>query len=80
VRTLENWEAGKGTSQIAKKTDDLRDLLCRMDNYVIAPQEKEWLSSSLEASGGRTPKQLIIDGRIREIVIEFDRLREGQPV
>jgi DNA-binding XRE family transcriptional regulator len=80
VRTLENWEAGKGTSQIAKKTGDLRDLLCRMDDYVIAPQEKEWRSSGLEAFRGRTPKQLIIDGRIREIVIEFDRLREGQPV
>lgn len=80
VRTLQNWEAGKGTSLMAKKTGDLRDLLSRMDDYVIAPQEKEWLSSSLEAFGGRTPKQLIAEGRIRDIVIEFDRLREGQPV
>jgi hypothetical protein len=51
-----------------------------MDDYVIAPQEEEWLSSYLEAFGGRTPQQLIIKGRIRDIVIEFDRLREGQPV
>jgi transcriptional regulator with XRE-family HTH domain len=80
VRTLQNWEAGKGTSIMAKKTGDLRGLLSRMDEYVVAPEEKEWLSSSLEAFGGRTPQQLIAEGRIRDIVIEFDRLREGQPV
>jgi transcriptional regulator with XRE-family HTH domain len=80
VRTLQNWEVGKGTSLLAKKTGDLRDLLHRMDDYVVAPKEKEWLSSSLEAFGGRTPQQLIVDGRMREIVIEFDRLSEGQPI
>lgn len=80
VRTLQNWEAGKGTSLLAKKTGDLRDLLSRMDDYVVAPKEREWLSSSLKAFGGRTPQQLIVEGRIRDIVIEFDRLREGQPV
>jgi len=80
VRTLQNWEVGKGVSQMAKKTGVLRDLLSRMDDYVVAPQEKEWLSSSLEAFGGRTPHQFIVEGRIRDIVIEFDRLREGQPV
>jgi transcriptional regulator with XRE-family HTH domain len=80
VRTLQNWEAGKGTSQMAKKTGDLRDLLSRMDDYVVAPEEKEWLSSPLEAFGGRTPQQLIAEGRMRDIVIEFERLSEGQPV
>jgi transcriptional regulator with XRE-family HTH domain len=80
VRTLQNWEAGKGTSLMTKKTGDLRDLLSRMDDYVVAPKEKEWLSSSLKAFDGRTPQQLITEGRMRDIVIEFDRLREGQPV
>jgi type IV secretion system protein VirB4 len=56
------------------------DLLSRMDDYVVAPKEAEWLSSSLEAFGGRTPHQLIVEGWMRDIVIEFDRLREGQPV
>ena len=80
VRTLQNWEAGKGVSLMAKKTGDLRDLLSRIDDYVIAPQEREWLASPLEAFDGRTPQQLITEGRMRDIVIEFDRLREGQPV
>jgi len=80
TRTVQNWEAGQGTSQMFKKTRDLRELLSRMDDYVVAPKEKEWLSSPLEAFAGRTPKELIADGRIRDLVIEFDRLREGQPV
>ena len=80
ARTVQNWEAGRGISQMHKKTRDLRDLLSRMDDYVVAPKEKEWLSSPLEAFAGRTPQELIADGRIRDLVVEFDRLGEGQPV
>jgi transcriptional regulator with XRE-family HTH domain len=80
ARTLQNWEAGKGTSQMYKKTRDLRELLSRMDDYVVAPKEKEWLSSPLESFAGRTPQELIANGRIRDLVVEFDRLREGQAV
>jgi transcriptional regulator with XRE-family HTH domain len=80
ARTVQNWEAGRGTSQMNKKTRDLRELLSRMDDYVVAPEEKHWLSTPLEAFAGRTPQELIADGRIRDLVIEFDRLREGQPV
>ena len=80
ARTLQNWEAGKGTSQMVKRTRDLRELLSRMDDYVVAPTEKGWLSTPLEAFAGRSPRQLITEGRIRDLVIEFDRMREGQPV
>jgi transcriptional regulator with XRE-family HTH domain len=79
-RTLQNWEAGRGTSQMAKRTRDLRELLSRMDDYVVAPTQKEWLLSPLEAFAGRSPRQLITEGRIRDLVVKFDRLREGQPV
>jgi len=67
---------------MAKRTRDLRELLSRMDDYVVAPKEKEWLSTPLEtfAFAGRSPRQLITGGRIRDLVIEFDRMREGQPV
>ncbi len=80
ARTLQNWEAGKGIGQMHKKTRDLHELLSRMDDYVVAPEEKQWLSSPLEAFAGTTPRQLIAEGRIRDLVIEFDRLREAQPV
>ena len=80
ARTLQNWEAGRGTSQMYKRTRDLRELLSRIDDYVVAPKEREWLSSPLEAFAGRTPQELISEGRIRDLVVEFDRLREGQPI
>jgi transcriptional regulator with XRE-family HTH domain len=80
TRTLQNWEAGKGISQMSKKTRDLRELLSRMDDYVLAPEEKTWLSSPLEAFAGKTPQQLIAEGRIRDLVVEFGRLSDGQPV
>ena len=80
ARTLQNWEAGKGTSQMYKRTRDLRDLFARMDDYVVAPKENQWLSSPLQTFSGRTPQELIAEGRIRDLVVEFDRLREGQPV
>ena len=63
-----------------KKTRDLRELLSRMDDYVVTPKEKDWLSSPLEAFAGRTPQELISEGRIRDLVVEFDRLREGQHI
>lgn len=80
ARTLQNWEARKGTSLMYKKTRDLRELLSRMDDYVVAPKEKKWLSSPLEAFAGKTPQELIATGRIRDLIVEFERLREGQPV
>jgi transcriptional regulator with XRE-family HTH domain len=79
TRTLQNWESGRGTSQMGKRTRDLRELISRMDDYVVAPKEKEWLSSPLVAFAGRSPRQLITEGRIRDLVIAFDKLREGQP-
>jgi hypothetical protein len=64
---------------MGKRTRDLRELISRMDDYVVAPKEKGWLSSPLVAFAGRSPRQLITEDRIRDLVIEFDKLREGQP-
>lgn len=80
TRTVQNWEAEKATSQMMKKTRDLRELLALMDDYVAAPKEKSWLSTPLEAFGGHTPQQLVTEGRIRDLVVEFNMLHEGQPV
>jgi hypothetical protein len=52
----------------------------RLDDYVVAPEEKGWRCTPLEALAGRAPKELIADDRIRDLVIKSDRLREGQPV
>jgi transcriptional regulator with XRE-family HTH domain len=79
-RTIQNWESGVGTSQVAKKTQDLNELLQLMDEFVIAPKEQEWLETPLPAIRNRTPAQAIVEGKMRDIIVEFLRLREGQPV
>ena len=79
-RTIQNWESGIGTSQMAKKTQDLKELLQLMDEFVIAPKEQEWLQTPLPAIRNRTPVQAIIEGKMRDIIVEFLRLGEGQPV
>ena len=79
-RTIQNWESGVGTSQIAKKTQHLKELLELMDEFVIAPKEEEWLQTPLPAIRNQTPLQAIIDGKMRDIIVEFLRLGEGQPV
>jgi transcriptional regulator with XRE-family HTH domain len=80
TRTLQNWESGLGTSQMPKKTQDLRELLGLMDDYVIAPKEREWLDTPLPAIQNRRPIDLIAGGKLRDLIVEFQRLREGQPV
>lgn len=79
-RTLQNWESGEGLSQMAKKVRDLSELLEMMDEFVIAPKESEWLKTPLQAFAHRAPIDLIKEGKLRDLVIEFERLREGQPL
>jgi transcriptional regulator with XRE-family HTH domain len=78
-RTLQNWEKGVGTSQLKRKIRDLVELTSLMDDYVSAPRETEWLSTPLAALQHKTPKELIASGRARDLIVEFLRLREGQP-
>jgi len=80
TRTLQNWESGVGTSQMPKKTQDLRELLGLMDDYVIAPRERAWLDTPLPAVQNRRPADVISGGKLRDLIVEFQRLREGQPV
>jgi transcriptional regulator with XRE-family HTH domain len=79
-RTIQNWESGVGTSQMAKKTQDLKELLRLMDEFVIAPQEREWLQTPLPSIRNQTPVQVITGGKMRNIIVEFLRLGEGEPV
>jgi transcriptional regulator with XRE-family HTH domain len=80
VRTLQNWESGVGLGQMAKKVRDLSELFAMMDEFVLAPQETEWLKTPLSALRNRAPIDLVKEGKLRDLIVEFDRLREGQPV
>ena len=80
ARTLQNWEQNIGTSQMERKTRDLWELLELMDDYVVAREEEDWLSTPNSAFKNKRPLDLIIEGKIRDLIVEFQRLREGQPL
>jgi len=80
ARSLRHSNAGREPSQTNQRIRDLRELLSQMNDYVVTSEEKQWLVSPLAEFGGRSPRELIIDGQIRDPVIEFDKLRDGQPV
>jgi transcriptional regulator with XRE-family HTH domain len=79
-RTLQNWERKVGTSQLLRKTRDLRELLVLMDDYVVSQKEQEWLKTPLPALQNRKPIDLIAEGKLRDLIVEFQRMREGQPL
>jgi DNA-binding transcriptional regulator YiaG len=79
-RTLQSWEKGIGTSQIKRRMRDLTELTALMDEYISAPREQEWLSTPLPSLQDKTPRDLISGGRVRDLIVEFLRMREGQPV
>lgn len=80
ARTLQNWERNIGTSQMERRTRDLWELLELLDDYVVAREEKNWLNTPNPAFKNRRPSGLIIEGKLRDLIVEFQRLREGQPL
>jgi hypothetical protein len=76
MRAAKGQEATTGLDAQSERADqwpgpqDEYDLQvsCR-ERQVVAPEEKHWLSTPLEAFAGRTPQELIADGRIRDLLI-----------
>lgn len=79
TRTLQNWESNVGTSQMERKTRDLWELLGLMDDYVVAKEETNWLNTPNPTFRNKKPVELIVEGKLRDLIVEFQRLREGQP-
>lgn len=80
TRTLQNWERNIGTSQMERRTRDLWELIGLMDDYVVARKEKNWLNTPNPTFKNRKPIDLIVEGKLRDLIVEFQRLREGQPL
>lgn len=80
TRTLQNWESNIGTSQTKRKTKDLWKLVGLMDGYIVAKEETNWLSTPHPAFRNKRPADLIVEGKLRDLIAEFQRLREGQPL
>jgi DNA-binding XRE family transcriptional regulator len=79
-RTIQNWERNVATSQAERKTRDLRELMALLEDYVLPGKEPVWMRTNLDALGGKSPLDLLVDGKMRDLIVEFRRLQEGQPV
>jgi uncharacterized protein (DUF2384 family) len=51
-----------------------------MDDYVVAREERNWLNTPNPTFKNRKPSDLIVEGKLHDLIVEFQRLREGQPL
>jgi len=79
-RTVQNWEAGVGLSQLEKRAADVTEFVDLMNDYVRREKQANWLRTPNEAFGGQTPLELLMSGRVRDAIVEFRRLQAGQPM
>ncbi len=79
LRTIQNWEQlriARGRHQLR----DLEELSFLLSTSVPEAQIPQWLVSENASFGGERPKDLILDGRARDIIHEFQRLQAGDAI
>jgi DNA-binding XRE family transcriptional regulator len=76
-RTVQNWESHGLASP--RKYRDLKELRGLVRRYVQADQVAKWMDMPNDAFQKRTPRELIREGKTRDLVLEFERLQTGEP-
>lgn len=79
LRTIQNWERlriARGRHQLR----DLEELSSLLSTSIPEAQIPQWLVSENASFEGKRPKDLILDGRARDIINEFQRLQAGDAV
>jgi DNA-binding XRE family transcriptional regulator len=78
ARTVQNWEA-KGHTP-ARKLRDLHELQELVRAYIDKANVSKWMDAPSEAFRGLTPRQLIRQGKTRDLILEFRRMQTGEPL
>jgi DNA-binding XRE family transcriptional regulator len=77
-RTVQNWEKhGRGPE---RRYRDLKELHGLLSKYIEGGQVASWMDSPNEAFQKRTPRELIREGKTRDLVLEFGRMQTGEPL
>jgi len=77
-RTVQNWEKhGRGPE---RRYRDLKELQGLLSKYIESGQVASWMDSPNETFRNRTPRQLIREGRTRDLILEFGGLQTGEPL
>lgn len=78
ARTIQNWEA-KGHTP-ARKLRDLQELHELVHGYIEEANIARWMDAPSEAFHGLTPRELIRQGKTRDLILEFRRMQTGEPL
>ena len=80
TRQLQNWAVGKGTPANAERLRQLLDLQYVLDllgDVYDTEGSMLWLHARNRALGGARPLDLMIDGRVDEVIQHLDQLADG---
>jgi transcriptional regulator with XRE-family HTH domain len=77
-RTVQNWESrGRAPERRYRDLKELNDLLAK---YIGRGEVSGWMDSPNNAFQKRTPRELIREGKTRDLILEFGRLQTGEPL
>jgi transcriptional regulator with XRE-family HTH domain len=79
-RTAHNWEAGRVSQQQEVRLRDLAELKDALERYIAPDALQQWLISPNDTFADDAPRDWIIDGRTRDVLLEFRRMQLGEPV
>jgi Protein of unknown function (DUF2384) len=77
-RTVQNWENRGRVSE--RRYGDFKELQNLVLKYLPTDQISAWMDSPNDAFGKRTPRQLIREGKVRDLILEFRRVATGEPL
>lgn len=80
TRTVQNWESERPSPQAKRRLRDLIELRRTLREYMQPDHIRQWLTSPNEALGEANPFDLILEGRTRDVLLEFRRLQTGEPL
>lgn len=79
LRTIQNWERNPNSPK-RRRLQDLDELWHTLQDSIKKESIASWLHSENETFGGKSPIDLVGDGRARDVIVEFQRLQSGEPI
>ena len=78
TRTVQNREKhGSGSGRRMRDLWELHELASR---YIGQHQIAAWMDSPSDAFQKRTPREMIREGKTRDLILEFQRMQTGEPL
>jgi transcriptional regulator with XRE-family HTH domain len=79
LQTVQNWDRDGGAGN-PRHLRDIQELWTILEESIKGTDIPLWLESESEAFAGARPIELVKQGKARDIVVEFRRLKAGEPV